>query len=612
MKRGRKRARVNEPAPSAKRDPAVAGDPTPLSATKTSATAEARSKKGHSYKRLPKQFRHDGFDYRQVFREGDFAIYEQTWKSNEHSAAFEVIRIRRRDGFHVGDRWVEPAEVYPNSEAWGVDGWTVLNEEAAFRKLREIAASSNALPRCATKGGSGRIEKIAHMTNGAKNHPHDKAENRPQDDSKNRPDIINPVPLCRVVDEVSLKGLLNIKRQNAWSSRVRLLGLLLLIDYICRNLKNGAITISADLAHSFTSKIRKRNSPTTITEPLCLLCAIGILQKVRPAVFAHIKTSAVYRFANPYRKRRIRLTVDLPPKLASKLKFADLRCENRLNRKYRFRKQLLADLAAVSFSPSARRIIASELSGKNFHNLSALMTAIDCGGHSVRVSERGQITTSIGSCPRELQPHLLLHGEPTVICDISNAHWNFLPLILANRLHHVSHEPGREKYIGDGWREHGTLIALLSDGDFYREWCIDPENDRERDQKKNLLNILLNQKNETCERNILYRRIRAEFPITFRIIEDIKRHDHRNLSKQLHRFTADAIAAALLEVQQKGIVAIPHVDALICQQKDRERVCEIIGRKIFEITGVCCTVAGIRYSPLTENEKQALAVDESS
>jgi hypothetical protein len=29
-----------------------------------------------------------------------------------------------------------------------------------------------------------------------------------------------------------------------------------------------------------------------------------------------------------------------------------------------------------------------------------------------------------------------------------------------------------------------------------------------------------------------------------------------------------------------------------------------------EATGICCAVGGIRYSPLTENEKQALAFDE--
>jgi hypothetical protein len=74
-----------------------------------------------------------------------FAIYKQTWKGNEHTAAFEVIRVRKREGFQIGGRFVEPAEVYPNSEAWGVDGWTVEDEEAAFRKFSEIAASSSAL-----------------------------------------------------------------------------------------------------------------------------------------------------------------------------------------------------------------------------------------------------------------------------------------------------------------------------------------------------------------------------------------------------------------------------------------------------------------------------------
>jgi hypothetical protein len=451
------------------------------------------------------------------------------------------------------------------------------------------------------------------MTNGAKNRPHDRTKNRPHDGLKNRPDIINPVCLYGVLGEDSLKALLKSRRQTAWCSRVRLRGLLLLIDYICRNLKkNGTITISADLAHSFVSKLRKRDRPTTTTEPLCLLCTIGLLRKICPAVFSHIRASAVYCFTDPYCNERVRLEVVLTPKLAQKLVSADERCENRFNRKYPFRKQLLADLAAVTFSPSARPIIAKGFSEKGFDNLRALVTAIDGGRHSVRVSERGQITTSLGSCPRDLQSHLLLHDCATVTCDISNAHWNFLPVILAKRLYHVLREPGREKYVNDGWREHNRLIALLSDGDFYRTWCVDPQSDGERDQKKNLLTILLNKKNEDCERNVLYRRIRGAFPITFRIVEDIKRSDHRNLSKQLHRFTADAIAGALLEAQGEGIAAIPHVDALICQQKDRERVCEVIGRKIFEATGVCCTVDGVRYSPLTENEKQALAFDETA
>ena len=108
------------------------------------------------------------------------------------------------------------------------------------------------------------------MTNGAKNHPQDKAKNRPHDDLKNHPDIINPVCLLGAMAGDSLKALLIAKGQTAWCSRVRVNGLLLLIDYISRNLKrNGTITISADLAHSFVSKLRKRSSDKVVSEPSC-------------------------------------------------------------------------------------------------------------------------------------------------------------------------------------------------------------------------------------------------------------------------------------------------------------------------------------------------------
>jgi hypothetical protein len=108
----------------------------PVSAQKTRATAEGGSKKGHSYKPLPKEFRRDGFEYRQIYREGDYAIYEQHWSACRNpSVCYEVIRIRRREGFHIGARFIEPAEVYPNSETWGVDGFTLTDRDAAFTKL---------------------------------------------------------------------------------------------------------------------------------------------------------------------------------------------------------------------------------------------------------------------------------------------------------------------------------------------------------------------------------------------------------------------------------------------------------------------------------------------
>jgi len=116
--------------------------PLPQSALdiKTRARSKAWGKKRHSCKPLPTRFRRDGFDYRQIARDGAAAIYEQTWSGcSNPSACYEVLRIRHREGFQIGARFVEPAEVYPNSEAWGVDGFTLTDKDAAFAKLRELA-----------------------------------------------------------------------------------------------------------------------------------------------------------------------------------------------------------------------------------------------------------------------------------------------------------------------------------------------------------------------------------------------------------------------------------------------------------------------------------------
>src|SRR5262249_40634097 len=129
-----------------KRGLRVAGQSTALSVKKTRITAEARTKKGQFYKPLPKEFSHDGFQYRQIACDGDAAIYEQRCSTSaEPSVSYDVIRIRRREGFQIGGRFVEPAEVYPNAEAWGVDGFTLTDKDAAFAKQRELRAKAHVL-----------------------------------------------------------------------------------------------------------------------------------------------------------------------------------------------------------------------------------------------------------------------------------------------------------------------------------------------------------------------------------------------------------------------------------------------------------------------------------
>lgn len=129
---------MNRPT-TVKCGPALVGDSIPGPAKKTRAAPEAWSKKSHSCRPLSRQFRRDGFAYRQIAREGNTAIYEQAWSGcSDPSVCYEVIRIRSRGGFQIDGRFVEPAEIYPKAEAWGIDGFTLTDKDAAFEKLRKL------------------------------------------------------------------------------------------------------------------------------------------------------------------------------------------------------------------------------------------------------------------------------------------------------------------------------------------------------------------------------------------------------------------------------------------------------------------------------------------
>jgi hypothetical protein len=130
---------MNRPQ-TAKCGRAFVGDLMPPAERKTRPRAEGGTKKGRFYRPLPARFRHNGFDYRQIARKGDAAIYEQRWTGcAEPSVCYEVIRIRRRDGFQISEKFIEPYEVYPNSDAWGVDGFTFTDRNKAFDKFFEIS-----------------------------------------------------------------------------------------------------------------------------------------------------------------------------------------------------------------------------------------------------------------------------------------------------------------------------------------------------------------------------------------------------------------------------------------------------------------------------------------
>ena len=123
-----------------KRGRTFVGGLIPPPGRKTSATAEGSSKKGHFYRPLRKEFCRNGFRYRRTAREGNAALYEQRWTGCPDAAAcFEVIRVRLREAFQIGGRSVEPAEIYPKSDAWGVDGFAFTDRDKAWAKFFEIS-----------------------------------------------------------------------------------------------------------------------------------------------------------------------------------------------------------------------------------------------------------------------------------------------------------------------------------------------------------------------------------------------------------------------------------------------------------------------------------------
>ena len=210
------------------------------------------------------------------------------------------------------------------------------------------------------------------------------------------------------------------------------------------------------------------------------------------------------------------------------------RRETRRNRRYPFRARLLADLGKLSFDPDSRRLIAELLGHPDFGpSAKRAIEAVDGNKHWLRVSPREQVTTSITGCPRELKRLLLIGGEPVVSCDIAYAHHCFLPALIGARISYLRETHGSGADVCHYQAELEQLIEFLGEGDYYSKWCRDTEDPVERQEKKLLLTMILNWPNARCEGNGLYRRMRRAFPLTFRICEDIKRNDHRNLCKSL-------------------------------------------------------------------------------
>lgn len=98
--------------------------------------------KDPAYKPLRTSFRSKGFDYRQIERVGDVAMFEQT-KPGLSEPRYEVVIVQRHDAYEIGGAKVEAAETMPSTSAWGRLGWTYRDPKEARMRFDELVKRTN-------------------------------------------------------------------------------------------------------------------------------------------------------------------------------------------------------------------------------------------------------------------------------------------------------------------------------------------------------------------------------------------------------------------------------------------------------------------------------------
>lgn len=402
-----------------------------------------------------------------------------------------------------------------------------------------------------------------------------------------------------------LETLLKSSGQVPWTTRTRLSKLLSLLHHISVAIKKSqrpkseGVPCSCVLTRDYCTPLRSKIAGVE-SEALPLLLRVGIIEMVAPAkVNFFLKQSARYRFAPAHQSAKFEATDrESNPHTLKTLADAPARLARGLNRRRPFREQLLRDMALITIPESALpEVDRLKACTKARQSTLAVITAIAIREHTVEVKPSGLIVTSLISCPRSLKPHLLIDGEPVAMCDVSSAHWMFLPRLVSDRIAYMVKRGDHPASMNSLRAEMSRLIELCSSGSFYESTLPEGAAPMEIKTRKKILNVLFNSPNSRAAGNVLWRQLRLRFPRCLGIIDDIKRRDHRHISKQLQHFTAKAIEAALLDMQRQGLPAIPDTDSLIVRECDREAACHAIGKAMFEETrGVRVTVGGTPFA----------------
>jgi len=86
---------------------------------------------------LPLEMKKHGFNMRQIKRTENSVIYSK-------AGGYEVMVVRKHNGYELGGQKVEPAEFLPNNEEFGRLGWyfsgpsAIENAEIKYQEISKI------------------------------------------------------------------------------------------------------------------------------------------------------------------------------------------------------------------------------------------------------------------------------------------------------------------------------------------------------------------------------------------------------------------------------------------------------------------------------------------
>lgn len=428
-------------------------------------------------------------------------------------------------------------------------------------------------------------EKSTSSGNPVEKAPSVAGEKAPSVASGKNPSDYQPWVLLGVMDEAGIKALLCRNGQQEWTTRKRIAGLMMVIDYFARKgpgtTKKPGTSMSCELSRQYVGPLKQAKKSRAIRQPLPLLVKIGILEVAQKAVVApHRKTAARYRIHSKWAKPK-EIEVMLSAQQRDKLQNAESRNERRLDRKHSFRRQLLLDLAVVGLSGEGRNLALTMMTkGEKVPIIRSLMAFIDGSNRrKSSVDPCGTIHTFVRFDPKELKPHLTIQEKPVAICDIESAHICVLPCVIQGRINWRAKRGYRTEELE---MERQRLISILASTDIYEHLA----EGRDRKKFKKSLLSSINMPTAKAVHIDAYQHFRRTFPQTVGIIEDIKKEVHHGISRPLQYYTAQVIKGAILESQKIEVPCIPDTDALIVPKAKDKEVIKLLNRVLFDVTGI--------------------------